>query len=263
MNANFTDIATGLTDCLTRDGQAPMTASLLLINGSSSVPSLAFAADPTNGIYRYGSGVLGVPGDLQVNGTVNQAGNPLVPVGSLMHFAGGLAPAGWLICGGQAVSRTTYAKLFAIIGTSYGIGDGSTTFNLPDLRGRVMAGFDDMGGVNAGRLSAVLASTSINGRGGTAQITLGTANLPPYTPTGSVSTPTFTGGTLFANSGTQAGSGALPIAPVLANSTSANTTVTITGTVSTPTFTGDAQGGTSSAVQTVQPTMVVSIIIKT
>ncbi|HEX5676413.1 MAG TPA: phage tail protein, partial [Alcanivorax sp.] len=62
-------------------------------------------------------------------------------------------PNGWLFCDGRAVSRTTYAALFTAIGTKYGAGDGSTTFNLPDLRGRVPAGRDNMGGTAANRLT--------------------------------------------------------------------------------------------------------------
>lgn len=56
------------------------------------------------------------------------------PVGSIVPYGGTTAPNGWLICQGQAVSRTTYAELFAVIGTAFGSGDGSTTFNIPDLR---------------------------------------------------------------------------------------------------------------------------------
>lgn len=63
------------------------------------------------------------------------------------------------MCFGQAVSRTTYAALFAAIGTAYGAGDGSTTFNVPDMRGRVAAGKDDMGGTAAGRLNVNLTGT--------------------------------------------------------------------------------------------------------
>lgn len=77
-----------------------------------------------------------------------------VPVGAMMAFGGLVAPAGWLLCYGQPISRTIYAELFAVIGTAYGIGDGSSTFNAPDKRGRVSAGCDDMGGSPAGRLSA-------------------------------------------------------------------------------------------------------------
>jgi microcystin-dependent protein len=69
------------------------------------------------------------------------------PTGSVIPYAGASAPgatisgvAGWLLSDGSAVSRTTYATLFAVVGTTYGAGDGSTTFNLPDLRGRVLVG---------------------------------------------------------------------------------------------------------------------------
>jgi microcystin-dependent protein len=62
------------------------------------------------------------------------------PPGAVMPYAGSSAPSGWLLCDGAAVSRTTYAALFTAIGTTYGAGDGSTTFNLPDLGGRVPAG---------------------------------------------------------------------------------------------------------------------------
>lgn len=77
-----------------------------------------------------------------------------IPPGAFMDYAGTTAPEGWLFSFGQAVSRTTYAALFTAIGTTFGAGDGSTTFNLPDLRGRVVAGKDDMGGVSANRLTA-------------------------------------------------------------------------------------------------------------
>ena len=81
------------------------------------------------------------------------SGGGAFPAGAIADFAGGSAPTGWLLCFGQAVSRSTYAALFGVIGTTYGAGDGSTTFNLPDLRGRVTAGKDDMGGTDAERLT--------------------------------------------------------------------------------------------------------------
>jgi microcystin-dependent protein len=64
----------------------------------------------------------------------------LVPTGVIFPFAGSAAPSGWLICDGTAVSRTTYAALFTAIGTTYGAGDGSTTFNLPNATDRVIVG---------------------------------------------------------------------------------------------------------------------------
>ena len=69
-----------------------------------------------------------------------------MPTGSVIPFGGSSAPSGFLLCYGQAVSRTTYATLFGVISTTYGTGDGSSTFNLPDLRGRVVAGQDVMAG---------------------------------------------------------------------------------------------------------------------
>jgi microcystin-dependent protein len=65
------------------------------------------------------------------------------PTGSVIAFAGSSAPSGWLLCNGSAVSRTTYAILFGVIGTTYGVGDGSTTFNIPDLRSRIPVGKGD------------------------------------------------------------------------------------------------------------------------
>lgn len=104
-----------------------------------------------------------------------------VPAGCIMPFAGATAPDGWLLCHGQAVSRTTYVDLFAAIGTAYGPGDGSTSFNLPDLRGRVAAGRDDMGGVDAGRLVGGIANrTVLGGVGGAATHTLNTGEMPAH-----------------------------------------------------------------------------------
>lgn len=68
-------------------------------------------------------------------------GNAL-PIGSITLYASDVVPENWLLCDGSAVSRTEYAALFNIIGTTYGSGDGSTTFNLPDLRGKVAVGKD-------------------------------------------------------------------------------------------------------------------------
>lgn len=65
------------------------------------------------------------------------------PSGTMIAFAGKSVPDGWLLCNGALVSRTTYAKLFAAIGTAWGAGDGSTTFKLPDADGRVMQGVTD------------------------------------------------------------------------------------------------------------------------
>jgi microcystin-dependent protein len=64
-----------------------------------------------------------------------------IPAGTVTQYAGSAAPTGWLLCNGSAISRSTYATLFSAVGTTYGAGDGSTTFNLPDLRGRTAVGY--------------------------------------------------------------------------------------------------------------------------
>ena len=68
--------------------------------------------------------------------------NTNTPVGVITAYAGDTAPNGWLLCDGSAVSRTTYANLFSVLGTKCGAGDGSTTFNLPNIKGRVLVGVD-------------------------------------------------------------------------------------------------------------------------
>ncbi len=78
--------------------------------------------------------------------------NPVGPVaGTVAHFAASTAPAGWLKANGATVSRTAYAALFAAIGTTYGVGDGATTFGVPDLRGEFLRGLDDGRGVDSAR----------------------------------------------------------------------------------------------------------------
>lgn len=110
-----------------------------------------------------------------------------VPVGLVAPFAGAVAPAGWLLCHGQAVDRASHAALFAVIGTTYGAGNGSTTFNLPDLRGRVAAGRDNMGGVAAGRVTdAGTGHPGVNGAvlgaaGGSDRHALTIAQMPAHT----------------------------------------------------------------------------------
>lgn len=102
-----------------------------------------------------------------------------IPTGALMDYAGTTAPTGWLLCDGAAVSRTTYAALFAQLGTTFGAGDGSTTFNVPDLRGRVGVGLDNLGGTDAGRLSV---ANTLGGSGGaqTHLLTSDESGLPAH-----------------------------------------------------------------------------------
>jgi microcystin-dependent protein len=95
-----------------------------------------------------------------------------LPVGTIVPFGGSSIPSGWLECNGAAVSRTTYADLFTVIGTTYGTGDGSTTFNLPDLRGRVSIGKGTGSGLTPRALGAA---------GGAETHTLTESEIPAHT----------------------------------------------------------------------------------
>lgn len=86
-----------------------------------------------------------------------------LPSGVVFPFAGTAAPYGYVICDGSAVSRTEYASLFAAIGTSHGSGNGSTTFNLPDYRGRFLRGVDGLAGLDPDKASR----TAMNAGGAT------------------------------------------------------------------------------------------------
>ena len=103
--------------------------------------------------------------------------------GMLMPYGGTSEPTGVVLLR-TAVSRTTYAALFTALGTTYGTGDGSTTFNLPDLRGRVIAGKDDMGTTSADRLTnqtGGLDGDTLGATGGAETHTLLEAELPSHT----------------------------------------------------------------------------------
>lgn len=132
----------------------------------------------------------------------------IMPITVVLPFAGSTPPTGWLLCDGSAVSRTAYARLFSAISTTFGVGDGSTTFNVPDLRGRVIAGIDNMGGSTANRL---LLSPSINlqrhtlgGAGGSDVHTLTIDEIPEHTHTfGSTSNMAQGGNAYPVDSGSQ------------------------------------------------------------
>lgn len=97
------------------------------------------------------------------------------PIGSVLPYAASTAPTNWVLCDGRAISRTTFANLFALIGIVFGSGDGVTTFNVPDLRGRVVAGVD--GGVN--RLTTTtMSSQTMAGVGGAETETLTLSQIP-------------------------------------------------------------------------------------
>jgi microcystin-dependent protein len=114
----------------------------------STVP-FAFSANSLTGVVTTGASNGDV---LKYNSAAGQwqpgtdnAGTA-IPVGTILPFAGGTVPSGWMLCDGSAISRTTYSTLFAIIGNAWGAGDNTTTFNVPDMRGVFMRGVDGSAG---------------------------------------------------------------------------------------------------------------------
>lgn len=92
-----------------------------------------------------------INGNFDIIDTTMKTISDKIPPGVILMYGAPTAPTGWLECDGSAVSRTTYSSLFAVIGTTFGVGDGSTTFNLPDLRGEFIRGWDHGRGVDSGR----------------------------------------------------------------------------------------------------------------
>lgn len=136
-NTTMDDVGAALTGSLPRDGSAPMTGDLVLNGLTPTNPNAAISKSYCDNFIGMSSGF---------------------PLGFIAPFAGDAVPGGFLLCNGQAVSRTTYAALFAIIGVSYGVGDGSTTFNVPNLIGYFIRGRDPskraVGSTQAGQIQA-------------------------------------------------------------------------------------------------------------
>jgi microcystin-dependent protein len=205
MNSNLSDMATALTQSLATTGVSSMTGPLKLAAGTAAAPSLTLASDTTTGWYNSAAGswtyvssgttifTLASTGgtitnltvtNLTVTGSFSVASARVV--GEIIDYGGTSAPALWLLCYGQAISRTTYSSLFGVIGTAFGVGDGVTTFNAPDLRGRVTVGKDDMGGVAASRITNAecgIVGTTLGAAGGVQSTVLTTAQLPVHTHT--------------------------------------------------------------------------------
>ena len=165
-------------------------------------------------------------------------------IATVKAHAGSTTPNGYLACDGSAVSRTTYADLFAVVSTTYGVGDGSTTFNVPDCTGRVIAGKES----SATRLTSGASGVD----GGTLGATGGNQNMHQHTHTATVTDPghahnmqvsgTQSAGLLFQDGGA---------ANANRNTDSATTGITV----------ANANAGSGSS-QNVQPTIVLNYMIK-
>lgn len=152
-NAPLEDIAVELNATVRRDGTRPMQASLPM--GGNKITGLAAATDAGDAV------------------TFGQAQAAIAP-GVINMFGGSQAPSGSLLCNGAAYSRTAYPALFAVIGTTYGAGDGANTFNVPNLQGRVPVG--------AG------AGYGLGSTGGAATVALTEAQMPAHSHSGTTST---------------------------------------------------------------------------
>ena len=183
--------------------------------------------------------------NVSIGGTLT--GVETTPSGAVTAFAGTSLPSGWLWCYGQNVSRSTYADLFSAVGTTYGVGDGSSTFGIPDLRGRAIAGQDDMGGSSADRLTGQTGGVNgdtLGAGGGSETHTLTTAQLASHShEAGSLNV--------------QQGGNEVSIGAQVAwrNGQSGGATAQIEGSTST--------AGSGSAHNNVQPTFILNYIIKT
>jgi microcystin-dependent protein len=266
-NPPLEDLATAMSARLMRTGAAPMTGPIKVVDGSVGSPAVQFANGSSTGLYKTTNGI-----GVSIGGTkvAEFVAGGLVSgarwIGELVPYSGLTAPALTVFPYGQTLSRTTYADLWAFAQTEiaagntfYNNGNGSTTFGIGDLRGRVVAGADAMGGVAAGRLTDVIAGIDGVGDAGGAQTrTLVTANLPPYTPTvasASVSV-TSTVSTVqndsLGNVSSNFGGGATDVPRYNPSA------IVSTGSAS---ITMNAQGGTSTPVVTVQPTIICNYLL--
>jgi microcystin-dependent protein len=170
----------------------------------------------------------------------SSGGIEILPSGTIVAFGNTTPPTGWLTCNDQAVSRTTYARLFAVIGTTFGTGDGSSTFNVPDLRDRAPLGF----GTNMSTLGAITSAIAAS------------AVMTSASKTGVTTAGNTTGSTAASLS---VGNGTFATSAKDSSQSSAVTSVNATGhTHSIPSLSVNA-----FTVNTTLPSQVVQFMIKT
>jgi microcystin-dependent protein len=187
-NPIFEDVAAALTARLSRDGTAPMTGPINLAAGSVTAPGAVFAADPSSGFFKTTNGIGVSIGGTQTAEFLAGGINGARFIGELIPYTCTAAPALTVLPFGQTLSRITFAALWTQAqieitngNVFFNNGDGSTSFGIPDMRGRVPAGWDSMGGTAAGRLTT--AGSGVNGAvlgsvGGLQGVTLNASQIP-------------------------------------------------------------------------------------
>ena len=253
--------AVTMASTLAVTGAVTLTAALTTANGGTGLTSYTAGDLP-----YYATGTtftkLGIGSALQVLKTNAGATAPawstetdLCPVGSIVMYGAASAPTNWLLCDGSAVNRVTYADLFTAIGTTYGSGDGSATFDLPDMQSRFPIGYD--GGSSyplAGTGGATTDTPTLSGTN--AGTTLSASQIPAHTH-GGVTTGWPSGSW---TGGTGAVQTAIDASGLSVASGSVNLSLENTGGGSSHTHTWS---GTSTAVDIIPPYLVVNYIIKT
>ena len=150
-NVAATDVQAAINELDTEKlANATFDANTILKADSNDTPAALTIAEQTL-IGRITAGVITALTVTQVRTLLNVADSAdATPTGVIFPYGGAAAPSGFLLCDGSAVSRTTYADLFAVISDSYGVGDGSTTFNVPDMQGNAPVGIGASGVINLG-----------------------------------------------------------------------------------------------------------------
>ncbi|MBL4858969.1 MAG: tail fiber protein [Erythrobacter sp.] len=229
-NPPMQDLEQAISSSLDRDGKGGMRADLPM--GGNKITNVAPGTDPTD------------------VATVSQiASSTGVPIGAVIDYWGATPPEGYLFAAGQEISRSTYADLFAVIGTAAGAGNGSTTFNVPDYRGRVGAGKENMATPATTRLNT-LSSSTLGATGGAQTHTLTEAQMPEHDH--AVTDPGHT----------HTESGAESVDAITADGAFSGTVTASKTTGSSTTGITIAEAGSGEAHNNVQPTIICNKIIR-